>query len=372
MAFIAGTRDRQILAGLGQVFDVKVASSELDFSSTQAVYDKLKASYDGDIDVDKLIDGASRGMVAATGDPYTVFMDAEEASEFENDLGGKVSGIGAEIGVRNDRPTILRTISGSPAERAGLKRSDQIMAVNDTATIDFDAAKTAEMIRGEEGTTVKLVIMRGKEQKDFTITRASVSDSSVDSRIDGKTGILIIRRFDSDTGALARREVQHMLDQNIRGIVVDLRDNGGGYLDQAQEVAGLWLNNQLVVVEKRGDKVTERLNSTGKPLLGGIPTRILINGSSASASEIVAGALSDHGRAKLIGEKTFGKGSVQQVIKLSGGRQLKVTVARWYTPSGATISDKGITPDKEVKLSLDQLNKGEDPQLDEALRQLAK
>lgn len=372
VGFVAGTRSDELLAQVGGVFGVKTSTDTLDFATTQRVYQRLKANYDGELDEQALIDGASRGMVAAAGDPYTTFYDEEEANELQQSLSGTISGIGAEIGVRGDTPTILRVLSGSPAEQAGLKVSDQIVAVNDTVTASFDAAKTAELIRGEAGTSVKLVIIRDREEEEFTITRASVSDTSVDARVDGEIGILKIRRFDTDTAALARSAAQKFIDQDVRGVILDLRDNGGGYLDQSQAVAGLWLDDQVVVTERTAGEETETLRSTGTPILDDMPTVVLINASSASASEIVAGALRDHDEASLIGETSFGKGSVQQILDLSGGRQLKVTIARWYTPSGETISEKGITPDTKVELTYDDLNNGDDPQLDAALKQLAK
>lgn len=372
VSFIAGSRSDELISKLSPMFGVKVSTDTLNLSSTQEVFQKLKANYDGEIDTRALIDGASRGMVEAAGDPYTVFMDADETAKFNAGLDGTISGIGAEIGVRDDTPTVLRILSGSPAEQTGLRPLDKIIGVNDTVTASFDAAKTAELIRGKAGTTVKLMVLRDGSEKELTITRATVSDSSVDSKVEDNIGILKIRRFDSDTGALARKASQNFLDQGVRGVVLDLRDNGGGYLDQSQAVAGIWLDNDVVVTERREGIETETLRSTGKSLLSSMPTVVLINGTSASASEIVAGALRDHKKATLVGETSFGKGSVQQLISLKDGRQLKVTVARWYTPSGETISETGIKPDKAVELTYDDLNDGKDPQMDAAFKILRK
>ncbi len=370
VAFIGGTRSDQVLAQVGGMFGWKVETGEIDLSTTEAVYRKLKANFDGELSQQALIDGASRGLVEAAGDRYTVYMDAEEAAEFSDQIDGRVSGIGAEIGIRNDRPTILRTIDNSPAKKAGLQKLDAIVAVNDKSTIDLDAAETAQLIRGEEGTTVKLSIVRGDLDLDFVITRASVTDSSVSARIDDGIGILQIRRFDDDTGELARREAAKFVQAGVKGVVLDLRDNGGGYLDQAQAVAGIWLDNQLVVSERQGGKEVDRLNSTGRPVLSDVKTVVLVNQGSASASEIVAGALKDHGVAELVGQKTFGKGTVQQLFDLPGGQKLKVTIARWYTPDGINISDKGIKPDKTVELSADDVNAGRDPQMKAAIEAL--
>lgn len=372
VSFIAGTRSEEIMAAIKPAIGVETSADRLELSSTQEVFRTLKANFDGELDIEALIDGASRGMVEAAGDRYTVFMDAEEAAQFSDGLNGTFSGIGAEIGVRDDTPTVLRVLSGSPAEQSGVKPLDRIIAVNDTATSSYDAAKTAELIRGKAGTSVKIVVLRDSKEKEFSITRATVSDTSVDARVDDGIGILKLRRFDTDTGALARQAAEGFVDQDVRGVILDLRDNGGGHLSQSQAVTGLWLDNQLVVTERHGDKEVKSLKSTGRPLLGSLPTVVLINGSSASASEIVAGALRDHDKAEIIGETSFGKGSVQQLIQLGDGRELKVTVARWYTPSGESIAEKGIKPDRQVKLTYDDLNNSRDPQLAAAKQALSR
>lgn len=370
VSFVGGTRSDAILAQVGAPLGWTVEAGDIDLTTTEAVYRKLKANFDGNLDQQALIDGASRGLVEAAGDDYTVYMDAEEAREFDAQLDGRISGIGAEIGVRNDRPTILRLIDNSPAKKSGLRKLDIIVAVNGKVTINSTASDTAQLIRGEMGTTVKLSILRGDEELEFNITRASVTDPSVSATIEGNIGILTIRRFDSDTSDLARREAQKFVEAGVKGVVLDLRDNGGGYLDQAQMVAGIWLDNKFIVSERRGDKETAKLNSTGLPVLEGVKTVVLINESSASASEIVAGALKDYEVAELIGQTTFGKGTVQQLFDLPGGQKLKITIARWYTPKGVNISDKGIDPDKKVELSADDVNAGRDPQMEAAKRRL--
>lgn len=364
VAFVAGTRSHEALARLIAISGGE--SSSLDLSSVEDVYQQLIKKYDGSVDKSALIDGATHGMVAAAGDPYTVYMSAKEAEEFDRELSGEVSGIGAEIGVRSGQPTIIRTLSGSPAEKAGVQARDIIVSVDAKSTDGFNASDAAAIIRGEAGSQVKLVVKRGDETKDFTITRAKVSDASVASDVQDGIGLITIRRFDKDTGTLARQAAERLKQANVRGIILDLRDNGGGYLDQAQSVAGLWLDNQLVVSERRDGRETDKLNSTGTPVLKGIKTVILVNSGSASASEIVAGALKDHQVAQLIGEKTFGKGSVQQVLDLGGGRKLKVTVARWYTPKGVNITEKGIEPDRKVELTRADMDAARDPQMDTA------
>lgn len=373
VGFIAGTRGGQIVEAIAPVLGFRVETGTLDLSSVQHTYQELKANYDGDLDTQKLIDGASRGLVEAAGDRYTVFMDAEEAKEFNNSLSGNIGGgIGAEIGVRSGEPTIVRILPGNPAEKSGLQAGDVITSVNDQSAKGWSASDAADHIRGDVGTTVKLTVLRGDDTKEFTITRAKVSNPSVQSEIKDGIGILTISRFDGETGHLAKKAAQRFKQEGVSGVILDLRDNGGGYLTAAQDVASLWLDDKVVVSERRGGKVTDTLKSGDDPILGGLPTVVLVNGSSASASEIVSGALQDHGAAKLVGEQTFGKGTVQKVIELGDGELLKVTVARWYTPNGKNITKEGITPDKTVKMTIEDVDAGRDPQLDAAKKLLRK
>ncbi len=365
ISFILGTRSYEFAGWFGQT----ASSDTVNIAKLQETYRLLKANFDGELDGTKLSDGAAAGMVAAAGDPHTTYLTAAQAAEFDSQLRGEFSGIGAEIGVRGDQPTILRLLKDSPAEKSGLKVGDVFVSVEGKLTNKADASTVADLIRGQAGTNVKLTVRRDKATHDFTITRATVTDSSVSSEVRGDIGVLKIRRFDSDTGTLARRAAEDMKDKGVKGIILDLRDNPGGYLEQSRDVAGLWLDHKLVVSERRDGKQTAALDSTGLPLLAGVKTIVLINNGSASASEIVAGALKDHKVATLVGETTYGKGTVQQVLNLSGGAQLKVTVAHWYTPDGVNITKKGIAPDQTVELTLDDLNAGRDPQLDSALKQ---
>lgn len=371
VGFVAGTRSSDIYAAIGPVFGIKVASGSIDLRSVESTYKELAANYDGTLDTQKLVDGASRGLVAAAGDQYTVFMDAKEASEFDNDLSGNIGGgIGAEIGVRSGQPTVLRVIADNPAEKAGLKAGDVILKVNDESAEGWSADEAAKKIRGEVGTTVKVAVLRDGESKEFTIKRETVTNPSVYSRVENGIGIMTISRFDTETASLARKAAEEFKRQNVKGVIVDLRNNGGGYLTSAQEVASLWLDNQVVVTERAQGKVIDELRSGGNAILADMPTALLVNGSSASASEIVAGALKDYKKATLVGEKTFGKGTVQKVLDLGAGTKLKVTVARWYTPNGQNISEQGIEPNEKVELTDKDVDSGKDPQLETALKEL--
>jgi probable ctpA-like serine protease len=364
VSFAAGTRSEEIYQIAAPIFGIKVAKQPLDTEVMKEAYRQLAANYDGDLDANKLSDGAARGMVKAVGDDYTTFLDKEEAAEFNKSLNGEVSGIGAEIGVRNLQPTVLRVLDDSPAKKAGLKTGDIFVAVNGTSVAGETASGVADKVTGEAGTTVKLTMRRGSESLDFSITRAQISDPSVRWSVSDDVGILTISRFDDNTGSLARKAAKEFIDKGVKSVIVDLRNNGGGYLTAAQEVASLWLDSgKTVVTEKSRGQVTETVKASGNPTLKGKKTVVLVNGSSASASEIVAGALKDYQAATLVGEKTFGKGTVQKVINLSDDRILKVTVARWYTPQDRNITKEGIQPNQTVKMSQDDNNAGRDPQM---------
>lgn len=371
VGFIAGTRGTEIMGTLGPILGFKAASGTLDLGAVQQTYRELKANYDGSLDEQKLIEGASRGLVEAAGDQYTVYMDSKEAADFQSDLSGTIGGgIGAEIGIRSNKPTVIRVLAGNPAEKAGVKPGDMIVAVNDQPSSSWTADKTAGEIRGDVGTTVKLVVARGSDTKEFTITRQVVNNPSVQSAVQEGLGILTITRFDEQTGKLARKAAESFKQQGVRGVVLDLRGNGGGYITAAQEVAELWLSEKVIVTERSGDRVVDQLRAGSNPLLAGMPTAVIVNGSSASASEIVAGALQDYKAAVLVGEKTFGKGTVQKIINLRYDAVLKVTTARWFTPNGKNITKEGIAPDQPVELTAADADAGRDPQLDAAKAKL--
>ena len=352
----------------GGVTQLWGGKGDIDLSTVQDTYRALAGNFDGQLDKQKLIEGASRGLVAAAGDQYTVFMDKQESASFDDALTGNIGGgIGVEVGIRGDVPTAVRVLKDNPAEKAGVQVGDVIVKINDESTHGKSLNDVVTQIRGEAGTTVKLTVLRGGEQKDITVTRQQVNNPSAYGEVKDGVGILTITRFDDQTGSLARAVAQDFKTKNVKGVVLDLRGNGGGYVTAAQAVAGIWLDKQLVTSERSNGRVNDELKSTGPPILNGVKTVVLVNASSASASEIVAGALHDHKAATLLGETTFGKGSVQKLISLPDEATLKVTVARWYTPSGVNISEKGITPDQTVARTADDINAGRDPQLAAAL-----
>lgn len=367
IGYIGGTFNNQIIGSIGSVLGIKGAGATIDLSSVQRTYQDLKANYDGDIDDKALIEGANKGLVDALGDEYTLYMNKKETDEFNNELSGNIGGgVGIELADRSGALTVVRLLRDNPAEKAGLQVNDIVSEVNGESTTGKSVAESVSKIRGEVGTTVKLNVIRGTETKEFTITRAQVNNPSVYSSIDGTTGTMTITRFDEQTGGLAQEAAREFKDKGVKSVVLDLRGNGGGYVTAAQTVAGLWLDNKVVVTERSNGKVVDELTSGGNPILKGLPTIVLVNQSSASASEIVAGALQDYDAAQLLGTKTFGKGSVQKLLELPEGAQLKVTVARWYTPKGNNISKQGITPNKVVEITQDDITAGRDPQLDAA------
>lgn len=373
VSFVAGTRGTEVLGIVGSAFGVQVSRDQLDLSSLQETYRKLNAKFDGKLDEAKLVESANKGLVAAAGDDYTQYFTAKEAQELQNDLSGNIGGgIGAELGNRNGKVTVIRPLENSPAAHAGISAGDVIIGVNGESTRTATVDEVVEKVRGEIGSTVKITVERDSEAKEMTVTREEIIAPDVESKVVGGVGVITVSRFDKDTGTKVRSAAEDMKRQNVKGVVLDLRGNGGGYLEAGIATAGVWLDNQVVVSERRDGKVVDERKSGKNPILGDTPTIVLINAGSASASEIVAGALHDHGKAKLIGEKSFGKGSVQELVDLTNGDQLKVTVARWYTPHGKNITKEGISPDTKVDLTKDDVNANKDPQLDAALQQLSR
>ena len=371
LGFVAGTRSEQLYAAIGPVFGVHVDTSQLDLSSVQRTYQTLKTHYNGRLNTDKLISGASKGLVEAVGDPYTIYMDSKEASAFNDELSGDIGGgIGAEVGLRNKQPTIIRTLADNPAVKAGLRAGDVVVSVNDQSTVGKSVEETVRAIKGEPGTTVKITVKRADATQSFTITRQTINNPSVTAEVKDGIGIMTISRFDESTVSLARKAASKFTAQNVEGVIVDLRGNGGGYLDAAPGVAGLWLQSDKTVVSVRGNGGDETYKAEGEATLRGIKTTVLVDSNTASAAEIVAGALQQQGAATLVGVKTYGKGTVQEVIPLEGGAQLKVTIKRWYLPKGQNITGKGIAPDVKVDQTQDDLDKGRDPQFEEAKEQL--
>lgn len=347
----------------------KTPVAQMDYSSVDQLYTLLRNDYDGTLDQNKLLDGVKSGLVSATGDPYTQYFNAEDAKTFNDQLSGSFTGIGAELGTDADNNiVVVSPLAGYPAEQAGLKPKDIIVGVDSQSTIGLSVDKVVQKIRGPADSKVTLSIVRaGAKPVDIAITRTKITVASVSSKAEGNIGYIKITQFTDDTTSLAQKAADSLKQQGVKAVVLDLRGNPGGYLSGAVDISSLWLDQgQTVVSERRGDNVLSTDYAKGNNSLKGLPTIVLINGGSASASEITAGALRDNGTATLVGDKSFGKGSVQQVEKLSGGAELKVTIAHWYTPAGKNIDKQGINPDVAVALSDDDQKAGRDPQKDKA------
>lgn len=363
--------------GVDKLNSASAISSDIDFNLYWSVWNTLKDNYvdKGKLDDQTLFYGALKGMVAAAGDPYTVFMDPKDNKQFEDDLAGTFEGIGAEIGLRNDIITIISPLNDMPAAKAGLKAGDQIFAINGTTTANIGVDEAVRQIRGPKDTSVTLTIFREGERstKDYTITRGIIIIKSIktEMRSDGLY-VISVSAFNNDTESLFRAAVNEAVAKKPKGIILDLRNNPGGYLDTAVDMASEWVEEGPVVIEKFSDSRQNKYLTTGSAKLKDIPTVVLINEGSASASEIVAGALQDTGKAIIIGEKSYGKGSVQSVIGLEDGSSVKITIAKWLTPKGLSINDQGITPDQKVEIKIEDINKGQDPQMKKAIEVLSK
>lgn len=367
VSFVAGARSDALFANVASVFGVRTSNKTIDLSSVQKTYQELVANYDGKLDTQKLIYGANRGLVEAAGDPHTAYMDPDETKEFDKSLSGQIGGgIGAEIGLRNNKPTIIKPLENSPAQKAGIKAGEAIVKVNDEASSDWSVEKVVSKIRGEVGTSVKLTLLSDGQTREVSVVRQNIVSPAVESEIDGEIGILKVNRFGDDTVSLSRKYASEFVEKGVKKVILDLRNNPGGTVGAAQGLLGIWLDNQIAMTERRGSEIVKTLRTTGTPILGNMKTVVLINGNSASASEITAGALRECGKATLVGQKSYGKGSVQIVLGLPGGSQMKVTEARWYTPKGKNIDKTGIEPDVKVDLSSDDVNNNVDPQMDKA------
>ena len=369
---IVGLNWTPISSSLGRYLGGKNTADTIDFSSLNTIYQSLAENFDGNLEKNKLIEGAKRGMVEAAGDDYTYYMNETEASDFEKDLSGDVgAGIGVEIGSRDGFVKVLRTMPDNPARAAGVLAGDIIYKADDEDISGLSVDEVAKKLRGAEGTQVKLTVVRDNKEISFDLTRATINNVSAYIDYRGKTAIITLTRFDKDTGTLTRKLAREALDKGCDKFILDLRGNGGGYVTSARDVASIWIDGKVVVEQRSANGIyNEKTYATrGDAILAGKKTVVLVNGSTASASEIVAGALKDYNLATIIGEKTYGKGSVQSLESFLTGEMLRVTIAKWYTPNGKNIDKEGIEPDKVVERTFEQINKEEDPQLDAALNE---
>lgn len=355
----------------------------VDFSLFWKVWNDLSEKYvdKSKLDTQKMVYGAIGGMVDAVGDPYTVFFEPTKAKQFAQEISGAFGGVGMEISVKNDILTVVAPLPDTPAAKAGILAGDKILKINDTPTQGLSAEEAVSLIRGKVGTKVTITIS-GSDDKphDITMTRETIKVPTVVWKMinSNNKNIAYIQayQFNENINGQFKKAVDEIEKSNPKadGIVLDLRNNPGGLLDSAINIAGYFVaKGQPVVSEVFGDGTVNKFTSDGNAILAKYKVVILVNGGSASASEILAGALHDNLHLKLIGEKTFGKGVVQELVNLDAGASLKVTVARWFTPAGTNISEKGIEPDIKVELTADQKKNiifgdlSVDPQLQKAL-----
>lgn len=350
----------------------------IDFGLFWKVWGILKAKYvDREaLDAHKLLYGAIDGMLSATGDPYTTFFDPEENKEFQEDISGTFEGIGAEMGVKNEILTIIAPLEGMPAEKAGFMAGDKVLKINDQSTVNMSLEEAVTKIRGPKGTEVKLTIFRNGDEKsrDITVKRDVIIVKSVRFEMKENVAYIRVSRFGEDTEKGFRSAIRQARNKKASGFIIDMRNNPGGFLETAIELANFMLPiGKTAVIEENGAGERKEIKTRGGDMLSAFPTAVLINEGSASASEILAGALRDNrDNVTIVGKKSFGKGSVQELISVNRNTSVKITVEHWLTPSGQQINMIGITPDIEVDITREDLDNQRDPQLDKALEILTK
>ncbi|MFH1833301.1 MAG: S41 family peptidase [Candidatus Levyibacteriota bacterium] len=371
------------------------ADSSVDFTLFWSVFDKLNTLYYDKtiIDPKKLLNGAISGMVSSIGDPYTVFLPPVQNSDFKEGLSGQFQGIGAELGLKDKQIIVISPLDGTPAQNSGIKAGDAILKVDGKQTAGWTLSQAVEKIRGPKGTQVVLSILHKNSEKavDIKITRDVIVVKSVTmwiKKVSEIAGIKLDQKFAESKIAYIRLSQfgdntnQEWLslannlslklneDKSIKGVILDLRNNPGGYLTDATFIASEFIKSGTVVIQDKGNDNKTPFAVSRKGLLTNVPLAVLINKGSASASEIVAGAMSDYKRAKLIGETSFGKGTIQQAEDLGNGAGLHVTIAKWLTPNGTWVNGKGLTPD--IAVSADEKDITHDTQLEKAVLELIK
>jgi carboxyl-terminal processing protease len=357
-------------------------SSQPDLTEFWKVWDLMdekfaNASSSVKLSVQERLDGAIEGLVDAFGDPYTVYMPPSEASSFNEDVSGNFSGVGMEVGLREGLVTVISPLPDTPAQQSGIVSGDVVVKIDDQSTEGMRLDEAVKLIRGEQGTVVTLQVFRQGELEYLTIpiTRDTIDIPTVKTEQVGDTFILALYSFNGLADSQVKTALQEYMKSGATKLVFDVRGNPGGYLESAVSIASYFLPaGKVVVSEAFGDESkNEVFRSKGRQIQLFTPENlvVLVDGGSASAAEIVAGSLQDHGVATVIGAQTFGKGSVQQLLNLDRGASLKVTIARWLTPNGTSISNGGLTPDIMIGRTPQQRVAEEDPQKDAAVRFLA-
>ena len=327
-------------------------------------------------DLQKRVYGAISGLVDSAGDPYTVFLPPQQNQAFEDDIRGEFGGVGMELGVRDGELTVVSAIAGSPAKKAGILAGDKVTKVEGESTHNLPVDQVVQKIRGDIGTKIKITIFRPTDNKtlDFTLTREKIQIPTMDAKLlPSGVFILGLHSFNANSADLFRQGLRQFVESKTDKLIIDLRGNPGGYLEAAVDMASWFLpEGKVIVQESHGGRPGDKTyRSKGYDIFNdNLKLVILIDKGSASASEILAGALSEQGKATLIGDESFGKGSVQELVPLAGGSALKVTIAKWLTPNGHSISEKGLKPAIAVTMTDSDRTAGRDPQLDAAIKYL--
>ncbi|HEC93346.1 MAG TPA: S41 family peptidase [Candidatus Atribacteria bacterium] len=350
---------------------------KVDFSVFWEAWRKIESDFlkKEKINYQEMVYGAIRGMLETLEDPYTTFFDPQEAEEFEEELSGKYQGVGMMIGIKENQLTVISPLEGSPAQKAGLRARDKILRIDGTYTKDISIEEAVKLIKGAKGTKVKLLIQRKgwPDPKEFEIQREVIKIPTLKWELkEGNIALIEIFQFNKILTSEFKKAAVEILNSKAEKIILDLRNNPGGYLEVVQEIAGWFLEKgQVVVWQDWGEgKKRKAFRSKGPSKFSQYPTLVLINEGSASGAEILAGALRDNRQVPLIGETSFGKGSVQEQVFLSDDSSLKITIANWLTPNGNLIDEEGLEPNIKVELTEEDLKAGRDPQLEKAIELL--
>lgn len=345
---------------------------DLDFSLFWEAYRKIEQAFVDPTKINKqdIVFGAISGMVESLDDPYTVFFNPEDTQKFLEDIAGKFEGVGMEIGIRDKGLQVIAPLEGTPAQEAGIRAGDRIIKINGELTTEITLDQAVSTIRGPKGTEVVLTMFRDDwdAPKDIAVTRGVIEIPSLRwEQVEQDIAYVKLYQFSEKAGLDFTQAAIEILASDSQKIILDLRNNPGGYLEVSTDIAGFFLSRgQVVVIEDMGGEQKE-YKANGNSVFLDYPIVVLINEGSASASEILAGALRDNRDIKLIGQNSFGKGSVQRLEKLRGGSSLKITIAKWLTPNGETISDVGLEPNVKVEITEQDYEQGNDPQLDKAI-----
>lgn len=371
----SGVNHYQIKEGLSPQATVTAPSGQDETVNMQLFWDAWNILSSNYVDphalvTEDMIFGAIKGMVASINDPYTNFMTPKENKEFQESLQGHLEGIGAELTLRNGMITVISPLKNSPAQKAGLQPEDIIYKVDDETTENMSLEQAVMKIRGEKGSAVILTVLRENHSEpiNIRIVRDSININSIDWKMKDGIAIIEINQFGDSTKQEFSKAISDILPERPKGVILDLRYNGGGYLDGAVDITSEFMEKgKVVTIKKRNPEEDEVIYVSGQARMANVPMAVLINKGSASASEIVAGAIQDNNRGKVIGENSFGKGTVQTVENLVGGSSLRVTIAKWFTPNDQNINETGIKPDIEVVRGVEDLEANRDPQLEKAM-----